>query len=78
MVCLRSLSGRLFSMAAGKKRSGLDEFFPVRFSHDGFAVEPLPYGGSGDIIAALHADALAWHPAAATELSDGPVKILLL
>jgi molybdopterin molybdotransferase len=61
-----------------QKRSSLDEFFPVRFISDGFAVEPLPYRGSGDIIAALHADALAWHPATEDTLSDGPVKILLL
>lgn len=61
-----------------QKRSGLDEFFPVKFSNDGFTVEPLPYRGSGDIIAALYADALVWHPAAESTLNDGPVKILLL
>lgn len=58
-----------------KKKSSLDEFFPVEWVEESLAVRAVPYKGSGDVIASLHATALAWHPAAIEKL-EGLVKVL--
>jgi molybdopterin molybdotransferase len=49
--------------APKKKKAPLDEFFPVRIVAEPLVAYPLLFNGSGDIIAALHADAFALHPA---------------
>lgn len=58
------------------KRSSLDEFFPVEWVEDSLAVRPVPYRGSGDVIASFQTAALAWHPAATEKLQNGFVKVL--
>lgn len=60
------------------KRSVLDEFFPARFVDGGFEVEPLPYRGSGDVLAAKDADVLAWQPASRNMISQERIKVLPL
>jgi len=54
-----------------KKNSSLDEFFPVKINRKSMAVEPLPFNTSGDITAALDADAIAHHPVDVPELLNG-------
>ena len=53
------------------KKSPLDEFFPVKISGSPSYFEIIPFNGSGDITAALYADAIARHPCAISELSNG-------
>lgn len=60
------------------KQSSLDEFFPVRFAEDNFAVQPVPYRGSGDVLAAINADGIGWQPAASVALENEKINILLL
>lgn len=60
------------------KRSALDEFFPARFMDGGFDVEPLPYRGSGDVLAAKDADVLAWQPASRNTIVQERIKVLPL
>ena len=55
------------------KKSNLDEFFPVTVTSGPSAAIPLKFNTSGDITAALHADALALHPADKPELIKGDV-----
>ncbi len=44
------------------KKSGQDEFFPVTIGNTPSSVTALSFNGSGDILAALHADGIAHHP----------------
>lgn len=46
-----------------EKKSLLDEFFPVKISGDPSHLIPLHFNGSGDVTAAMGADAIAQHPA---------------
>lgn len=55
------------------KKSQLDEFFPVRTAGSPSYFEIIPFNGSGDITAALYADAIAKHPNAMSELLNGDV-----
>ena len=55
------------------KKSQLDEFFPVRITGSPSHYEPINFNGSGDITAALSADALAIHPCTEPELSAGSI-----
>ena len=45
------------------KKSNQDEFFPVAINYPPFGIIPVSYNGSGDILAAIHADGIAHHPA---------------
>lgn len=58
-----------------KKRSDLDEFFPVKIHGNPSVATPLSFNGSGDILAALHADAFALQPAQQLELMNGDVVL---
>ena len=53
------------------KKTPLDEFFPVQVIQESAMCRPLPFNGSGDIQAALHADGLAVHPADKPGLQNG-------
>lgn len=53
------------------KNSQLDEFFPVRIIGTPSNCEIIPFNGSGDITAAIHANAIARHPLITHELIDG-------
>ena len=55
------------------KKNGLDEFFPVRITGSPSHYQIVPFNGSGDVTAALHADALAVHPATLHDLSPGTI-----
>jgi molybdopterin molybdotransferase len=55
------------------KKSQLDEFFPVQIIGAPSQFEIVPFNGSGDITAAIQADAIARHPVATTELLSGIV-----
>jgi molybdopterin biosynthesis enzyme len=52
------------------KKSNQDEFFPVAIRYFPLSVLPLSFNGSGDILAALHADGIAHHPEAIDVLSS--------
>jgi molybdopterin molybdotransferase len=57
-----------------KKKTPLDEFFPVRTIHttgELSGLEPVVLNGSGDIRLAMQADGLALHPAGADDLVEG-------
>jgi molybdopterin molybdotransferase len=54
-----------------RKKTPLDEFFPVQFQSAPITAVPLSFNGSGDILAALHADAFALQPAEQMELGGG-------
>ncbi len=57
-----------------RKKSSLDEFFPVEVSGSPLpAVTPVFFNSSGDILAALQADGLAWQPATTQVLEHGNV-----
>jgi molybdopterin molybdotransferase len=59
-------------MATGrKKRSPLDEFFPVVLHGSPARLTPVTLNGSGDIRLGMQANALALHPAAADDLAEG-------
>lgn len=60
------------------KKSNLDEFFPVIITSRPAAVIPLNFNTSGDITAALHADALALQPVEKMELVKGEVVDCIL
>ncbi|UEG50112.1 molybdopterin molybdotransferase MoeA [Ferruginibacter lapsinanis] len=53
------------------KKSVLDEFFPVQIIGSPLALVPMQFNGSGDITAALLADAIAQHPADKLVLMSG-------
>jgi molybdopterin molybdotransferase len=55
------------------KKNALDEFFPVNITGVPSFYDPVPFNGSGDITAALHARAIARHPATIAELSNGAI-----
>jgi molybdopterin molybdotransferase len=55
------------------KKSNLNEFFPVTVTYCPSAAIPLNFNTSGDITAALFADALALHPAEKLELIKGDI-----
>ena len=74
---LKAFRETMFS-GARQKRSALDEFFPARFIDGGFDVEPLPYRGSGDVLAAKDADVLAWQPASRHTIVQERIKVLPL
>ena len=57
--------------AARKKRSPLDEFFPVHVHGWPARLEPVTLNGSGDIRLGRQANALALHPAAGDDLAEG-------
>lgn len=54
-----------------KKKTPLDEFFPVRFSGSPARLSPIDINGSGDSRLGLYANALALHPADSRDLADG-------
>lgn len=56
---------------ARKKRTPLDEFFPVRFAGSPAKLRPVDINGSGDIRLGLHANGLALHTAGAGDLPAG-------
>jgi molybdopterin molybdotransferase len=55
------------------KKGDLDEFFPVRISGSPSRCEVVPFNGSGDITAAIYANALAIHPCTRSNLSHGTI-----
>lgn len=55
------------------KKSQLDEFFPVSISGSPSTFEIIPFNGSGDVTAAMNASAIARHPSAIAELTDGTI-----
>ena len=55
------------------KKSQLDEFFPVKISGYPSCYEMISFNGSGDITAALHAHAIARHPAFISELKEDTI-----
>jgi molybdopterin molybdotransferase len=56
---------------ARKKRSPLDEFFPVHLHGAPARLTPVTLNGSGDIRLGMQANALALHPAANGDLAEG-------
>lgn len=56
---------------ARKKRTPLDEFFPVRMTGSPAGLETLGLNGSGDIRMGMQANALALHPAESGDLPEG-------
>jgi molybdopterin molybdotransferase len=56
---------------ARKRRSPLDEFFPVYCHGSPARLEPATLNGSGDIRLGMQANALALHPAAGGDLAAG-------
>jgi molybdopterin molybdotransferase len=58
---------------ARKKRTPLDEFFPVRMDGSPAGLEPVVLNGSGDIRLGPGANALALHPAECNELAEGAI-----
>jgi molybdopterin molybdotransferase len=58
---------------ARKKRTLLDEFFPVQVNGSPAALEQIVLNGSGDIRLGPGAHALALHPAADSDLAEGAI-----
>jgi len=56
---------------ARKKRTPLDEFFPVQVEGAPAMLTQLPLNGSGDIRLGMQANALALHPAVSGDLGTG-------
>ena len=54
-----------------KKRTPLDEFFPVRFAGSPARLQSIDINGSGDSRLGLYANALALHPADSGDLPEG-------
>ncbi|HEY4287909.1 MAG TPA: molybdopterin molybdotransferase MoeA [Puia sp.] len=54
-----------------KKRTPLDEFFPVHLSGSPARLIPISLNGSGDIRLGRQANALALHPAGSEDLGEG-------
>jgi molybdopterin molybdotransferase len=57
--------------AARKKRTPLDEFFPVLMEGAPAMLTQMPLNGSGDIRLGMQANALALHPAGSGDLGVG-------
>lgn len=55
------------------KTSQVDEFFPVNIVGTPSVYTTIPFNGSGDITAALCANAIARHPATTLELSESTI-----
>lgn len=55
------------------KKTSVDEFFPVNISGIASGFEIIDFNGSGDITAAMHAQAIAIHPSGVAELSKGDI-----
>lgn len=55
------------------KKTSLDEFFPVRIVDSPSCFEIIPFNGSGDITAALFAEAIARHPVNLPDLDAGTI-----
>jgi molybdopterin molybdotransferase len=58
-----------------KKKTPLDEFFPVRLQGSPGRLVQAPLNGSGDIRLGLSAGALALHPADSGDLPEGAVVL---
>ena len=56
---------------ARRKRTPLDEFFPVRIEGSPAMLTQMPLNGSGDIRLGMQANALAMHPAGSGDLGAG-------
>lgn len=56
-----------------KKRSQLDEFFPVRIAGSPAGLEPVALNGSGDVRLGPEANALALHPVDSPDLAGGTI-----
>lgn len=56
-----------------RKKSNLDEFFPVQASGSPLSLKPLEINGSGDIRLGLQANAIALQPADSSELEPGTI-----
>jgi hypothetical protein len=54
-----------------KKRTPLDEFFPVRMEGSPARLNQMPLNGSGDIRLGMQANMLALHPAGSGDLPAG-------
>jgi len=67
----RSMAISLPLREARKKRTPLDEFFPVRMAGVPAMLSQLPLNGSGDIRLGMGANALALHPAGVGDLGAG-------
>ncbi|WP_207421421.1 molybdopterin molybdotransferase MoeA [Desertivirga brevis] len=69
----QTLSKTLHLPFAGKRirKSGFDEFFPVRIEGNPSRIELVDLNGSGDIRLGLYADAIAHHPKENPELPPG-------
>ncbi|MBC7826432.1 MAG: molybdopterin molybdotransferase MoeA [Chitinophagaceae bacterium] len=55
------------------KKSQLDEFFPVKITGIPSCLDIISFNGSGDITAAIQADAIAKHPLMMPELVNGTI-----
>jgi molybdopterin molybdotransferase len=60
---------------ARKKKTPLDEFFPVRMTGSPAGASPVALNGSGDIRMGLDANALALHPAESGDLAEGEIVL---
>lgn len=69
----QSISKTFHLPFAGKRtrKSGLDEFFPVKIDGNPSEIKPVDINGSGDIRLGLYADAIAHHPKENPELTPG-------
>jgi len=67
----RSMPMSLPLREARKKRTPLDEFFPVRLKGAPAMLTQMPLNGSGDIRLGMGANALALHPAESGDLGVG-------
>jgi len=75
-ACQHLAPAGLLGIAMGtarKKRSPLDEFFPVHLHGSPARLTPVTMNGSGDIRLGRQANALALHPASADDLAEGEV-----
>ncbi len=60
------------------KKSILDEFFPAKIIVSPSALVPIKFNSSGDITAAMFADAIVQHPADKLELMNGDLVNCIL
>lgn len=60
------------------KKSILDEFFPAKIIGSPSALVPVKFNSSGDITAAMFADAIVQHPADKSELINGDIVNCIL
>ncbi len=67
----RSLAMSLPLREGRRKRTPLDEFFPVRMEGAPAILSQMPLNGSGDIRLGMQANALALHPAGSGDLATG-------